>query len=198
MAIGKRGREPGEAPQHTNKYHRVQKEPQTPDLVPRQHPRNNIGEELSMPAPSFSPLSQTGSHHSPLVQLPPEQPDPGAIPRQPLTISALKPQSQVGPMDPGSSHSETSTCYSQYVATYDVGRDVEAVGIPDYRDMENWGSHKGAAEFIRSESGIETNWVGIRPLGKGGYGMAGLWEMRDDDGQLTKVKIRTRQAVAIY
>ena len=105
--------------------------------------------------------------------------------------------SQAEPAGPGRSESEASTCYSQDVAEYDVGRFDKAVGAPQIDDIERWGNADGAAAFITSHSGLEGNWVGVRPLGKGGYGIAGLWELRGEDGQVIKVRIRPRQSVTM-
>ena len=137
----------------------------------------------------------------PNVQLPSEQSKQRGKPRR-LRLIPPRLQNQTGPSgaestDPGSSHSETSTCYSQDVTNYDVDRGVEAAGTPQAGDIEYWGKQKGAAEFIRSQSGLETSWVGIRPLGKGGCGIAGLWELRGDDGQVINVRVRTRRPVAM-
>ncbi|CAF9917143.1 MAG: hypothetical protein ALECFALPRED_011059 [Alectoria fallacina] len=202
MAFSKRGREPDEAPGHPNKHRRVQKKPQILDPVPRPHSRDDNEEEPGRPGPPSDQVSQVGPRHSSRVKLPPEQTSQRVQPLQRLKIIPPRPPNQsdpnqAGSTDPGSSHSDTSTCYSQYVANYDVEPGVEATGTPEAKDIEYWGSDKRAAEFIRSQSGLEANWVGIRPLGKGGCGMAGLWEMRDDEGQLIKVRIRTRQTSAM-
>lgn len=200
MTLGKRGREPAETLDYTIKHHRVQKKAQTPDPVPQLNARNSNEEESGRPGSASNRAAQAESIHSLHIQLPPEQPDQGGRPRLRLKVNPPRPQSQpdpsqAGPNDPGSSHSETSTCYSQDVTNYDVEPGLEAVGTPQAQDIEYWGSNTGAAEFIRSQSGLETDWVGIRPLGKGGFGIAGLWEIRGDDGQTMKVRIHTRQSV---
>ena len=169
MARVKRVREPDEALELANKHQRVQK---------KRAPR-------------------AGAHQSPSVQPPPKQ--PVQRPRR-LKLNPPKPQTSpnprsAGPTTPGSSVSETSTYYSQAVEKYDVARGVEAVGTPTVEDHEFWGQTEGAAEFIRSRSGLEENWVGVRPLGKGGYGIAGLWELRGDNGDVIKVSFRTRRIV---
>lgn len=195
MAKGKRPRESDEAPEHTKKHRGLQEEPQNFDPVSQP---NKSEDDPGRPGPQSYRASQAGSHHSPPFQLPPEQPDEGAGPRPKLKINPPGPQiqpdpNQKGSSDPRSSHSETSTSYNQDVENYDVEPGVRAVGTPTAKDFECWSPDKGAAKFIRSKSGLKANWVGIRPLGRGGCGITGLWEMRDDDGRVTKVKIRTRR-----
>ena len=56
-------------------------------------------------------------------------------------------------------------------------------GIANADDLELW--TQPAAEFIRSGIGLvefSDDWVGKRPLGQGGLGLAGLWERLDEDG----------------
>ena len=44
------------------------------------------------------------------------------------------------------------------------------------------------AAFIKSAAGLSnTKWIGVRPLGSGGFGTAGLWELRDEDNAVTQV-----------
>lgn len=59
-------------------------------------------------------------------------------------------------------------------------------------DEADWDSD--ATKFIRSPAGaaggcLNGNWVGVRPLGRGGFGMAGLWEKRDQDGTVVDVSL---------
>ena len=194
MARVKRVREPGEVLEPTIKHQRVQK-PRNPGPTPQQNPRTEGQDESGRHGPSSHRAPLAGAHHSPSVQPPPEQPE--QRPRR-LKLNPPKPQSSpdprpAQPTTPGSSASETSTCYSQAVGKYDVARGVEAVGTPTVEDYEYWGRTDGAAEFIRSRSGLEENWIGVRPVGKGSYGIAGLWELRGDDGDVVKVSIQSRQ-----
>lgn len=52
------------------------------------------------------------------------------------------------------------------------------------------------AKFIRSDLYSQKDaadaaaWYGIKPLGRGGFGMTGLWEKRDEDGQVVDVGFR--------
>ena len=44
------------------------------------------------------------------------------------------------------------------------------------------------AVFIKSTAGLgNAKWIGVRPLGYGGFGTAGLWELRDENNAVTKV-----------
>lgn len=170
MALSKRGREPDEAPEPTNKHHRAQKKLQTPVSDPP------LNLEPGRPGLPSNRVSQAGPHHSSSVRLPPKQPGQGARRRPRLRLNPPRPQNQPGlsqamPTEPGSSHSETSTCYSQKAANYDAEPDADPVGNPKTEDLNSWGSVDGAAKFISSESGLKGNWVGVRPLGKGGNGM---------------------------
>ena len=224
--MGKRARGAEEAPEQTNKRTRAQKKSQAPDPVPQRNLRRRNQEKPGRPGPSSHRAPQAELNHTPLFQPPPQQPEQGGKLRQrrrlnvpnvqlqsqpeeqeheqgarPITkvpeAPALPAPGQVEPNDPGLSDSDASTCFSQDAAAYDVGRGVEAVGTPQAKDIEYWGSIKGAAEFIRSRSGLKRDWIGVRPLGKGGNGIAGLWELRGDDGQVIKVSIRTRQSLTI-
>ena len=163
IKMGKRSREPDEAPQQIDKHPRLQNQKRTSNPEP---PRN------LRPEPSSRAASQAQ-----LTQVPPNQ------------LPSQQPQ-----LDHEWSDSETSTCYSQSPAAYDVRLDGEADEIPHAEDTEYWSSAE-ATKFIRSRSGLDGNWVGVRPLGEGGNGIAGLWELRDDDGQTVKVRIRIRQLV---
>lgn len=224
--MGKRARGAEEAPAQTKKRTRAQKRSQAPDPVPQRNLRRRNQEKPGRPGPSSHRAPQAELDHSPPSQPPPQQPEQGGRLRQrrrlntpnvqlqsqqpeqehkqrvrlilnPPKAPALPGPSQVEPNDPGLSDSDASTCYSQDAAAYDVGRGVEAVGTPQAKDIEYWGSIKGAAEFIRSRSGLKRDWIGVRPLGKGGNGIAGLWELRGDDGQVIKVSICTRQSLTI-
>ena len=44
------------------------------------------------------------------------------------------------------------------------------------------------ATFIKSAAGLaNAKWIGVRPLGQGGFGTAGLWELRDENNAVTEV-----------
>ena len=123
-------------------------------------------EKSGRPEPSSHAASQAQLPQPPPIQLPSQQPQ----------------------LDNEWSDSETSTYYSKDAATYDVRRDAEIDGIPHAEDIELWGLD--AAKFIRSHSGRDENWVGVRPLGQGANGIAGLWELRGHDGEIVEVRIR--------
>lgn len=195
MSMRKRGTSPDEGSNQANKRPRIQHEIQIDDqATPPNLQKTNVVDSGRPGSPS-NRVPQDGSHQTPPVQIPPEQIEQRvrARPRLILRPPRLPDQpgpSQAGPTEPGSSHSETSTCYSQDVSNYDVEPSVNPIALVGDEDLAKWGSVP-AVEFIRSTSGLEGNWIGIRPLGKGGNGIAGLWELRDDNGQTTKVRIRT-------
>ena len=177
MAPGKRGREPPEA---SDKRYSAQKKARVPDplVQTNQKPRTRLQ------------AKQHPEKFEPLLELPNKGGKPRPRPRVHLTLNPPHPPdpSQAHPNDPGSGTSEVSTCYSQEVENYDVGPGVESQAVPNARDMEYWGWAGQIPHFIRSQSGIEGNWVGIKPLGLGGMAVAGLWELRGDDGQMVEVK----------
>ena len=178
MAPGKRGREPPEA---SGEHHPAQKKARVvdPSVQTNQKPRTRLQ------------ARQHPENVEPLLESPEQGGEPRPRPRVHLTLNPPHPPdpSQADPDDQGSSPSEVSTCYSREVENYDVGPGVEAQAVPNARDLEYWGWFgEKIPRFIRSQSGIEGNWVGIRPLGLGGMGVAGLWELRGDDGQMVEVK----------
>ena len=173
MPPGKRGREPPEA---SVEHYPAKKKTRVldPPVQTNQKPRTRF----------------QAREHPENVESLSEIPNQGGKPRVHSTLHPphyLDP-SQADPNDAGSSISEVSTCYSQEVENYDVEPGVEARAVPQARDMEYWGDAGQIPSFIRSQSGIEGNWVGIKPLGYGAMGMAGLWELRGDDGQTVKVR----------
>lgn len=73
-------------------------------------------------------------------------------------------------------------------APYDVPESQDIMGNPNRDDVELWG--EAAAAFIASApGGYGPGWVGKRPLGQGGFGRAGLWELLDDEGNVKEVLI---------
>lgn len=79
--------------------------------------------------------------------------------------------------------STSDSSFSSVPADRDVlNQDVE--GQATAQDAEMWDAEM--AGFIRSGSGLSDQWVGKRPLGKGSFGMAGLWEKDDGDGRPVK------------
>ena len=165
----KRSREPDEAPKQTNKHPRLQEKNHSSNPESTRNLWKGNEEKQDMPEPSSHATLQSRLPEHPPIRLP----------------------SQQSQLNHEWSDSETSTCYSKDAATYDVGEDDKADETPHAEDVEYWG--RKAAKFIRSSSGLDGNWVGVRPLGKGGNGVAGLWELRDDDGQMVKVRIRALQ-----
>lgn len=48
--------------------------------------------------------------------------------------------------------------------------------------IKKWGWRM--LEFVRSDHGYEDGWVGVKPLGEGSFGRAGVWEKRDENGKV--------------
>ena len=69
---------------------------------------------------------------------------------------------------------------------YDVDPTETAYGVPTRQDMRYW--NRTASSFIRSSSGIDPTWVGRRPLGQGSFGIAGVWEKFDHNGNIVDVR----------
>lgn len=66
---------------------------------------------------------------------------------------------------------------------YDARSYETTKGVASAADLELW--TRPAAEFIRSgigSIGSSNDWIGKRPLGEGGFGLAGLWERLGEDG----------------
>ena len=166
--MAKRPRDPDEAPKQIDKHGHLQKRRHISNAETPRSQRKGNEEKPGRPAPSSHAASQ------------PQLPQP-----PPIHLSSQQPQLDHDEW----SDSETSTCYSQDAAAYDVRRNAETNVIPPAKEIEYWESER-AAKFIRSRSGLDGNWVGVRPLGQGGNGIAGLWELRDDDGHTVKVRIR--------
>ena len=69
---------------------------------------------------------------------------------------------------------------------YDVDPSESAFGVPSKADLKFW--TRSAASFIRSSSAIDATWVGRRPLGQGSFGIAGVWEKYDHNGNMIDVR----------
>ncbi|KAI9877553.1 MAG: hypothetical protein M1830_003601, partial [Pleopsidium flavum] len=94
-----------------------------------------------------------------------------------------------GAPPPPSSMSSASTSVdsgveNKYGTTpYDADQSEAVRGVADRDNAELWGEE--AAAFIASAPGAhEPGWVGKRPLGEGGFGRAGLWELQDEEGNV--------------
>ena len=103
-----------------------------------------------------------------------------------------------GLLDPGSStigmlladSSESDPVSEETsIEEYDADPHEVITGDPSIADYRLWTQQ--AAQFIRSDSGLEEEddgfWIGKRPLGQGSFGMAGLWEKYDGDGDMVDV-----------
>lgn len=140
----------------------------------------SLEEGFKQPAldPSKTLIAPSSKSRSPIAQLlqqrVPRDSDPG-----PTTIRLLLGDSSLnGP------ESEDNTP----VEAYDADPEEGIIGLPSIVDYSLW--TKAAAQFIRSNSGLEDSgsvWVGKRPLGQGGFGMAGLWEKYDRNGNIVDV-----------
>ena len=85
----------------------------------------------------------------------------------------------------------SNSSFSSVPSNRDVlDKDIE--GEATRQEVDMWTAEM--ADFIRSESGLSGQWVGKRPLGKGTFGMAGLWEKNDGDGGPTKAS-QTRRTL---
>ncbi len=84
--------------------------------------------------------------------------------------------------------SPNSDPYSRLPDSFDVSpglRDAEPLS-PGRAARSRWEPEHAA--FINSKAGFRNEkWVGKRPLGFGGFGTAGLWELRDNNDNLLKV-----------
>lgn len=83
-----------------------------------------------------------------------------------------------------SSSSEDSEDSDEF-EDYDMGEYNQVIGSATAADLAIWA--REAATFIRSDSGLGDEWVGRKPLGKGSFGIAGLWARLDCDGRLVEV-----------
>ena len=63
--------------------------------------------------------------------------------------------------------------------------DVRVLG-PEFAGITQQGQMENRA-FLRSEHGYEDGWKGIKLLGEGSEGRAGLWEKSDGDGEVIDV-----------
>lgn len=94
------------------------------------------------------------------------------------------------PPPPSSVNSEVNSdtgAEDRYGRTrHDADEDADVIGNPDDEHVLLWGID--AARFIASSPGaLGPGWVGKRPLGEGGFGRAGLWELQDDEGNVIRV-----------
>ncbi|KAL8702591.1 MAG: hypothetical protein Q9201_004250 [Fulgogasparrea decipioides] len=71
-----------------------------------------------------------------------------------------------------------------------VNNNLPIEGIPMENDLQRWGNR--FTKFIRSPFGLvdrktkqfDQGWKGRKPLGRGAFGMAGMWEKEYDDGTI--------------
>ena len=95
----------------------------------------------------------------------------------------------VGDTTPGNdvvmAGSDAGEVENDRVQDYDVDASVSAVGAPTPGALHFWS--EAAAGFISSTSGLDHTWVGKRPLGQGSFGIAGVWEKHDANGNVVDV-----------
>lgn len=140
-------------------------------LLPEEHGNHGVGpHRTKRPGIRFQPYGAGRvSGQRPLGASNPRSETPQS-PRQSQSNNTTPPESY--DVDKGSD--------SDPVEAYDVAWNQKAAATAKGSDYEKWGT--APAEFIRSYSGLGNGWVGKRPLGAGGFGMAGLWEKRDGNG----------------
>lgn len=74
------------------------------------------------------------------------------------------------------------------IEIYDVTWNQKAAVTANASDYGKWDT--APADFIKSSSDLGSGWVGKRPLGSGAFGVAGLWEKRDNNGTVIEVRKR--------
>lgn len=145
-------------------------------LLPEEQGNHGIGpQRTKRPGNRFQPY---GAGH-----VPAERPVGVSNPR--LETPQSPRQSETDSKTPSEPYDIDEGYDSDLVEAYDVAWNQKAAATAKGSDYENWGT--APAEFIRSYSGLGNGWVGKRPLGAGGFGMAGLWEKRDGNGTVIEV-----------
>ena len=132
-------------------------------------------QRIKRPGTRFQPY---GTGHV-LVERPLRASNLGLEAAQSPTQSKSKSKTPSEPYDIDEGH------HSDPVEAYDVAWTQKAAAPANASDLEKWDT--APAEFIRSSSGLGIGWLGKRPLGAGGFGMAGLWKKRDDNGTVIEV-----------
>ena len=145
-------------------------------LLPEERGNHSIGpQRIIRPGNRFQPYR---AGHL-LAQRPLPVSDPG------LEAPQLPGQSKSKSKTPSEDYDFDEGYESDPVEAYDVLWNQKAAAPANASDYEKWDT--APAEFIRSSSGLGSGWLGKRPLGAGGFGMAGLWEKRDDNGTVIEV-----------
>ena len=80
---------------------------------------------------------------------------------------------------------------------YDAASDEGVRGLLSPTYLSSWS--RSVTQFIHSNAGLPGAppdvWVGKRPLGKGGFGLAGLWEKKDGAGKVVDVSEQVERTV---
>ena len=90
------------------------------------------------------------------------------------------------PESMGTAPSPNSFPYSGPPEQFDVTTGLrDAIPLAD-GETSLWAADHAA--FIKSAAGLDkANWIGVRPLGSGTFGIAGLWELRDENNVVIEV-----------
>ena len=109
--------------------------------------------------------------------------------RQLISVSA-QPKASNGikqrPEESPTLFSPNSFPYSGPPELFDVSPSLSDAIHPADGEMSLWKA--GHAAFIKSAAGhSDSHWIGVRPLGSGGFGTAGLWERRDENNVVIEV-----------
>lgn len=146
-------------------------------LLPEEYGNHGIGpQRTKRPGNRFQPYGAGQVHR----EQPPRVSNPG------LETPQLPRQSGPKSKTPSEPYDIDEGYDSDPVEAYDVAWNQKAAATAKASDYEKWDT--ASAEFIRSYSGLGNGWVGKRPLGVGGFGMAGLWEKRDGNGTVTEAR----------
>lgn len=71
------------------------------------------------------------------------------------------------------------------------------IGQPNEQQIKTWGWE--AARFITSGwDTVSGQWRGVRPLGRGSFGIVGLWQKVNDNGEVVDVSFRLPVVVYPY
>lgn len=105
-------------------------------------------------------------------------------------LSGFVPKDEAGLTETDLDRSRDGEVPAWYFTTpqedFDASDAEDVLGEPLSDDVGLWS--QPPAQFIRSEAGLQGNWVGKRPLGQGGFGLAGLWEKIDGEGHVVDVR----------
>ena len=162
--------------------------------VPSHSDRPDASNEDPTPSRSASASSVPPTPPIQASALPPRPSPPPPPPPPPPPLRAAVPRDRHD--HPISVESRATTPSKDKFPSHvrdDPDNDVEPptftnLGLANKTDIEKWGIQM--ARFIRSpfdDTDDAEGWHGLKPLGKGSFGIAGLWEKRDVDGKVIDV-----------